>query len=587
MKTTNLWTWTRWAPLLALTATLAACGAAVTPEPAAAPAQTPTPATEPFGSCDDSAIRLLDRGDGIHGAIVADTLHLGGATAPATCTDPTNESLAARLADAGGRTEQAQQSEYYLIVIRYTSGNRLYVISLRGDGTACVVDTDDECVAEVTGLPEDFDLGDLPDDVARTIPAGRPAPPTVSPPGGDDTPAGSDDPPPAANPPPAPSGPPGAASNPQPRDGATGVTVNMPILRWAAAPGAISYEVHWSEFRDRITSEFTAPVVTSSTFVRMSARQSTEVGDEWGRLKGETTYYWRVEAKSVAGTALCPPPFCTRSRMWSFTTGPASAAGEAPPAPPAAETPPAGSKQAPAWPAAARDYEIEGTVNGYVFGRKLHFAVPPPTGNPKPVISVDGLAPWALRYDPRAAYVPLGAYHIWTERKFGAKGTIALVASNSEGSAKLEVPYNLTCRYTLAETIEQLRGSWVPWRATTPGKYTALTIGDTITTVPASVGTLDQDWVSERARTGRSRSNLMFFDHSGHTVCNAIYHPDWNLARGHANSWYSPEPWKPVQERVGCEIILSIRPRGEKGHLDTTAFVLEGCQSPDGTRIED
>ena len=172
MKQTNLWTWTRWAALLALTATLAACGAAVTPDPA--PTQTP-PATEPFGSCDDSAIRLLDRGDGIHGAIVADTLHLGGATAPATCTDPTNESRGARPADAGGRTEQAQQSEYYLIVIRYTSGNRLYVISLRGDGTACVVDTDDECVAEVTGLPDDFDLGDLPDDVARTIPAGRPA----------------------------------------------------------------------------------------------------------------------------------------------------------------------------------------------------------------------------------------------------------------------------------------------------------------------------------------------------------------------------------------------------------------------------
>ena len=565
---------TRWAALLALTATLAACGAAVTPEPAATPGPAPAEPAQRQVTCDDSAIRLLDRGAGIHGAIVADTLHLGGATAPATCTDPTNESLAAGLPISdGGRTEQAQQSEYYLIVIRYTSGNRLYVISLRGDGTTCIVDTDDECVAEVTGLPDDFDLDDLPDDVARTIPAGRPAPPDVSP-----SPA-----PPEA---PAASGPPGAASNPQPRDGATGVTVNMPILRWAAAPGAISYEVHWSEFRDRITSEFTAPVVTSSTFVRMSARQSTEVGDEWGRLQGETTYYWRVEAKSVAGTALCPPPFCTRSRMWSFTTGPASAAGEAPPAPPAAETPPAGSKQEPAWPAAARDYKIEGTVNGYVFGRKLHFAVPPPTGNPKPVISVDGLAPWALRYNPTAAYVPLGAYHIWTEGKFGAKGTIALVASNSEGSAKLEVPYNLTCRYTLAETIGQLRGSWVPWRATTPGKYTALTIGDTITTVPASVGTLDQDWVSERGRAGISRSNLMF-DHSGHTVCNAIYHPDWNLARGSANSWYSPEPWKPVRERVGCEIILNLRPRGERGHFNSTLFVLEGCQSPDGTRIED
>ena len=77
---TTMRLWTRWAALLALTATLAACGAAVTPEPAAAPAQTPTPTTEPFGSCDDSAIRLLDRGAGIHGAIVADPGTMGAAT---------------------------------------------------------------------------------------------------------------------------------------------------------------------------------------------------------------------------------------------------------------------------------------------------------------------------------------------------------------------------------------------------------------------------------------------------------------------------------------------------------------------------
>ena len=73
---------TRWAPLLALTALLSACGAAVSPpEPAATP--TPEPAA-PQASCDDAAIRLPDRGAGVHGAIVADTLHMGGATAPAT-----------------------------------------------------------------------------------------------------------------------------------------------------------------------------------------------------------------------------------------------------------------------------------------------------------------------------------------------------------------------------------------------------------------------------------------------------------------------------------------------------------------------
>ena len=439
MKTTaiRLWTWTRWAALLALTATLAACGAAVTPEPAAtsAPTQTP-PAAEPFGSCDDSAIRLLDRGAGIHGAIVADTLHLGGATAPATCTDPTNESLAAGLPISdGGRTEQAQQSEYYLIVIRYTSGNRLYVISLRGDGTSCVVDTDDECVAEVTGLPDDFDLDDLPDDVARTIPAGRLAPPDVSPPGGDDTPPA----PPEA---PAASGPPGAASNPQPPDGATGVRVDAPILSWSAAPGARSYDVHWDTHQtDR------ASVYTTSTSVGMSARTSIlATYGETGRLQPETTYYWRVDAKNVADPLHgCPSDgTCTLGQFWSFTTGPDEPEQDGP-------------LSAPEWSDSARSAKLVG-----VTGASVRLTIPPPTGNPRPTISLlagrsygGGIGHWILPGDLR---FDENTRTLTGSVQRSNSGTITLVATNSQGTSNLPVPYSFTCSYTQQELIRMWSG---------------------------------------------------------------------------------------------------------------------------------
>ena len=198
MKTTKR-LWTRWAALLALTAVMAACGAAVTPAPE--PAANPEPPARQ-ASCDNVAISVLERGAGVHGAIVSDTLHMGGATAPATCMDPANQSLLAGLSMPDDRTAQAQQSQYYLIVIRYPGGNRLYVLSRRADGTSCVVDTNDECIARVTDLPDDFNLETLPDDVAPTIPAGRPAPPTVGPsPGDDETPpAPGDDTPPAPGP---------------------------------------------------------------------------------------------------------------------------------------------------------------------------------------------------------------------------------------------------------------------------------------------------------------------------------------------------------------------------------------------------
>ena len=239
--------WTRWSPLLMLAGILAACEPSVTPGPAPTPAPAPAPApAERQATCNDSAIRLLDRGAGIHGAIVADTLHMGGAAAPVTCAEPANRSLLAGLSIPDDWTAQVQQSQYYLIVIRYPGGNRLYVISRRGDGTACVVDTNDECVARVSDLPDDFDLRDLPDDVAPTIPAGRVAP--AAPVATDTAPD--------------------AAGEPQPRNEATGVTVDAPLLSWSAGPRAASYDLYWGTAKDPAAdAALDTPITTSYTAV--------------------------------------------------------------------------------------------------------------------------------------------------------------------------------------------------------------------------------------------------------------------------------------------------------------------------------
>ena len=300
--------WTRWAPLLALTAALAGCGAAATPTPAA-------PA-ERQATCDDSAIRLVDRGAGIHGAIVADTLHMGGATAPATCMEPANQSLEAGSPMPDGGTEQAQQSRYYLIVINYPGGNRLYVISSRADGSTCVVDLSDQCIAQVIELPDDFDLKDLPEDVAPTIPAGRPAPPTVSPPpGGGDSPAGPGAPLGGDSAPPSATGtPPGTASNVQPPDGATRQTIDGPLLIWVAAPRALSYDLYWGTTKDLgADTDRGTPINTSSCGETFRSPQGPGCYQFIpAYLEYETLYYWRVDAKNEAGI--------TRGNVWSFTT---------------------------------------------------------------------------------------------------------------------------------------------------------------------------------------------------------------------------------------------------------------------------
>ena len=302
--------WTRWAPLLlVLTGILVSCERTATPaapaEPAPAPPAPAAPApaqpaepapAEPQATCDDLAIRLLDRGPGIHGAIVADTLHMGGDTTPVTCSEPASQSVAG-WSIPDDWTAQAQQSQYYLIVIRYPGGNRIYVVSRRSDGSTCIVNTNDECVAEVSDLADDFDLSDLPDDVAPTIPAGREEPPTPP------------EAPTAPEEPTAPDTAPAVPGNPRPRNEATGVTVYAPRLSWSAAR-ATSYDLYWGTTKDLAAdAALGTPITTSYTPVVI--RRPGTTGTEH-RLAHETTYYWRVDAKNDAGT--------TRGNVWSFTT---------------------------------------------------------------------------------------------------------------------------------------------------------------------------------------------------------------------------------------------------------------------------
>ena len=296
-----------------LLTTLAGCQQASPPvvaQPKPAQPASP-PAAEPAAAitCADSAIRLLDRGAGIHGAIVSDTLHLGGATAPVTCAAPANRSVAGAF-DPAGRAASSHQSEYSLIVIRYPAGTRLYIISRRADGTSCVVDTNDACIAEVSDLPDGFDVDDLPEDVPPIIPAGR----TVV----------VEDPARA----------PAAAGNPNPRDGATGVTVDAPELHWTAGARTASYDLYWGTGRSLgADAALRTPVRTRYTAWTIR-RPGTTAADR--RLASATTYYWRVDAKNEHGT--------TEGTVWSFTTTddpgpqPPPGGGDPPPVTP----PPAG-----------------------------------------------------------------------------------------------------------------------------------------------------------------------------------------------------------------------------------------------------
>lgn len=152
---TRRWRRAQWLAL-AQAALLAACAepitaptapTAATPEPTAPAA----PAPEPEPTCEDSAIRLVDRGEGIHGAIVDDVLHLGGATAPATCKGQADQSLAAWPT---GWTAQVRQKWVYAprpteVVSADPADGFLFDFSgFRGEG--CVLTTSGTCTSNHT-----------------------------------------------------------------------------------------------------------------------------------------------------------------------------------------------------------------------------------------------------------------------------------------------------------------------------------------------------------------------------------------------------------------------------------------------------
>ena len=487
--------WLRWAALLALTAILAGCGPAVTPEPpgGAAPAPAdpaPTP-DQPQATCDDSAIRLLGRSAGIHGAIVADTLHMGGAAAPVTCAEPANLALLARLSIPDDWTAQVQQSQYYLIVIRYPGGNRLYVISRRSDGTSCVVDTNDRCIAQVTELPDGFDLDDLPDDVEPTIPAGRPAP---EPPAATDTA-------------------PAAAGNPQPRDGATGVAVETLLLSWSAAARAASYDVYWGR-EEHLTADadLGTPIATTSTATTIR------------RPALGTTYYWRVDTKNDQGT--------TTGSVWSFTTADQAAppppvapgGGYTPPVvspPPAEETPPAGPPVAPAWPGGAQSFRW------VVRQDNTPVSVAAPTGTPTPAVTLSIL--------PRGMVIRLrdGYYHISdTLGLRRGEGEITFTATNSAGTAKKTVSYAVSCHSSDATIANWLKGSaWEsePSTSGVPAGFSRAVFNDTATALTLTLRTGGTEQL-----TGGVRHDSCFIIVANDTVTNSrgSVRPRWSFFWG-------------------------------------------------------
>lgn len=91
--------------------------------------------------------------------------------------------------------------------------------------------------------------------------------------------------------------PPGPAANPKPSNGTTGVPVKVD-LTWADGGGATSFDVYFG----------TNPTPDDREY--LGRRSETSFGP--GTLRHSTTYYWRIDARNIAGT--------TVGSVWSFTT---------------------------------------------------------------------------------------------------------------------------------------------------------------------------------------------------------------------------------------------------------------------------
>ncbi|MHC4312270.1 MAG: hypothetical protein ACYSW3_07375, partial [Planctomycetota bacterium] len=95
---------------------------------------------------------------------------------------------------------------------------------------------------------------------------------------------------------------PGKASNPNPADGATGVSIDQD-LSWTPGPGASSHDVYFG-----------------TSMILPFIKNQTAATFEPGRMELGTKYYWRINEKTASGTIAGP--------LWSFT------ASTIPPPPP-------------------------------------------------------------------------------------------------------------------------------------------------------------------------------------------------------------------------------------------------------------
>lgn len=99
-------------------------------------------------------------------------------------------SLAIQIAGPAVYSAHTRQgASWYMLIVVYDSDNvRVYVVRT-DDDTECIINTRNECVAQVTELADGFDVSDLPRNVPATVPGGRaqpapdnPEPPPASPP---------------------------------------------------------------------------------------------------------------------------------------------------------------------------------------------------------------------------------------------------------------------------------------------------------------------------------------------------------------------------------------------------------------------
>ncbi len=104
---------------------------------------------------------------------------------------------------------------------------------------------------------------------------------------------------------------PARASEPSPSDMEDGVGLDA-VLSWTAGLGASSHNVYLG------TDESAVESATPGSAGIFRGNQTSTSFDPPGLLAGDTVYYWRIDEVSVNGT--------TKGLVWSFDTGPGSAA---------------------------------------------------------------------------------------------------------------------------------------------------------------------------------------------------------------------------------------------------------------------